>query len=160
MLQQWLTVGGAVSVVGLQGEDHYLDLGAYRDIVVYPEIGFSTSGTTLAVQTSPIKDGAMFSNMASWVPTGTGTLTPAVVQFASSSVPLARYVRWRISNSSAWSVTFRIWVRVTGNRNRYDDATEEDDIIEADAGARMDPGVAARAAARRDLMQIAQRQRR
>jgi hypothetical protein len=40
----------------------------------------------------------------------TGLQTLGIVRWASASVPLARFVRWKLTASSAWNVTFRLWI--------------------------------------------------
>jgi len=128
MLQNWVTISGGAGAAVTQAEDGYLDLENFRDIVVYPEFSFITGSSTLTIQTSPITDSAMFSTMATFAPSGFGQQTPVTTQFASASVPLARWIRWRLTNASAWSATFRIWVRVTGARWSETTPIEDDDM--------------------------------
>jgi len=83
--------------------------------VAYIEVS-DTSGTPLMqFETSPTKDDNLFVNMdaAAFTP-AVGVMTPKIYRYSSATVPLARFVRWKIPSSSPganpWSITFRIWL--------------------------------------------------
>jgi len=111
LLQDWTTVSGAAGGTVKQGEDRYLDLSGYQDVALYLEVGTSTpTGLTVDIETSPIKEDAYFDGMHSFASIAAGLQPLGVVRWASASVPLARFVRWKITAASAWSITFRIWI--------------------------------------------------
>jgi hypothetical protein len=128
VLQDWITVrGGSIADI-IQGESTWMGFSSFQDIVIWLDVReMTTPGTSLTwfYETSPSKDNNLFSTMASTV---VSTLTPGVqtiqkVILSSASVPLATWVRWRLSPSGAttpWDATFRILVaanRVIRDRN-------------------------------------------
>jgi len=97
-----------------QGEDSWLDLTAYQDLVFWVDCR-EVSGTTTPVitfQTSPTKDESLFTAIAT-ATTLSASASPTVVKatLALAVTPLARYVRWQIgSGTSTWDATFRVLV--------------------------------------------------
>lgn len=114
MLQDWMTVrGNAAATVVLQQEDCYADLIGYQDIGIYLDVSDFSGSARIEFQTSPTKEEALMLTMtgAAIVPAATGLQTPVYVTYASASLPLTRFVRWRASGTSAgWSATFRAWL--------------------------------------------------
>lgn len=111
LLQDWTTVNGAASGTVKQGEDRYLDLAGYQDVALYLDVGTSSpTGLTVAVETSPLKEDGHFQAMYTFSSLTTGLQALGIVRWASASVPLARFVRWKITASTAWNVTFRLWI--------------------------------------------------
>lgn len=112
LMQDWTTVTAGASGTVKQGEDRYLDLSGYQDVAIYLEVGTSSpTGLTLDVETSPNKEDTYFKSMTTFTSPVAGlTSPPAVVRWSSATIPLARFVRWKITASSAWSITFRIWL--------------------------------------------------
>jgi hypothetical protein len=113
ILQEWTTIRGSVTTV-TQGEDGWLDLTAYQDLVFWLDCRESSGSTTptIAFQTSPTKDESLFTNITAAV-TMTAASTPQVAKalLASATVPVARYVRWQIVGpSGTWDATFRVLV--------------------------------------------------
>lgn len=113
LLQDWISIqGNSASDSVIMSADVWKDLSSYTDVVFYLERkDFSGSGLTLHYQTSPTQDDAMFQDMATVSISGTG-LTQTTVLFATASVPLARWVRWKVDASAAWRLTFRVWMVV------------------------------------------------
>jgi hypothetical protein len=115
-MQDWTTVSGNVpgTATVIQGENEWQDLAPYRDCAFWVECRQATFTTslTLFVDTAPAADEALFVAIGSIAPHG--QQTPVVINGIlayPSIVPLARWVRWRLTatGTGAWSVTFRIW---------------------------------------------------
>lgn len=118
VLQDWITVrGGAIADI-IQGESTWMGFSSFQDIVIWLDVREITSpGTSLTwnYETAPSKDNNLFTVMASNVIT---TLTPGVqtplqkvILASNPAVPLATWVRWRLSPAGAtvpWDATFRI----------------------------------------------------
>jgi len=116
ILQDWITIRGASTVPTVtQGEDSWLDLTAYQDLVFWVDVREVTGTTvTIAFQTSPTKDETLFTAMVA-ATTITASSSPVVVKAtlagASTNVPVARYVRWQLVGPSAlWDASFRVMV--------------------------------------------------
>lgn len=113
IVEDWITVSGPASGTIAQDELRWLDLEPFQDAVFYIECREAAGATTatIALQTAPAKDDSLFQQIASTQFTASGTPTLLPVLLASASTPLARYVRWQITNSvNAWDATFRILV--------------------------------------------------
>jgi hypothetical protein len=116
LLQDWVTVQGSSAVTVLtQGENGWLDLSAYQDIVGWLDVKEFSATPLVGYQTSCTKDDALFVTMAppGGLPTSptTGVTTTALLK-GFATPPLARWLRWQIavSPSAAWSITFRIFI--------------------------------------------------
>jgi len=112
ILQDWTTIRGGGSVTTVtQQETDWLDLSPYQDVVFWIDVKEVTSTATLYLQTSPTLDDAFFQAMATGV-TMTAAAAPTVLSLlmasASTTVPVARYVRWQIVGTTTWDATFRI----------------------------------------------------
>lgn len=111
LLQEWTTIRGVDDQVVVQSEDMYADLSPYGDVTAFAEISEITSGTELYYETSPTKDNQLFTAMHSSALTPSTGVTVSIFRYSTATVPLARWVRWRLVNtSSAWTITFRIWL--------------------------------------------------
>lgn len=123
LLQDWMVVRGQGTGVGAfvpsvtQSESGWLDLRGYRDLVAWCDVRETTpgfpGGPVIDYQTSIIKEEMMFTSMAGSVNLNPGlTVTPMLQDLAI--VPLARWVRWQITQPSSvvasWDVSFRIWL--------------------------------------------------
>jgi hypothetical protein len=112
ILQEWITIRGSVTTV-TQGEDGWLDLTAYQDLVFWVDCR-EVTGTTPAIsfQTSPTKDDSLFTNViasANLAANAAPTVTKALL--ASATVPVARYLRWQITGpAGTWDATFRVLI--------------------------------------------------
>ncbi len=121
LLQPWTTIKGTSTTTSLaQGDDDALDLSAFEDFVAWVEVKELTAGgaasPTLVLETAPAKDELLFSptggNQTS-VPLAVGVSTVRNLLNAPlvGQIPLARFLRWRVSMSGAssvWSVTFQV----------------------------------------------------
>lgn len=118
VLQDWVTIRGGSGVTSItQGENGWVGTAAYEDIIFWLDVREVTSSTgtiTMNYQTAPLKDEALFTNMIAGVTMAVTTppLTPSKVILSQGPLcPLARWVRWNISQAGAtgtWDVTFRI----------------------------------------------------
>jgi hypothetical protein len=120
-LQGWVTIRGPDSGVVVQDEDDWLDLWNYDDVVIWCQFTEASNLDTFTIQTSPVRDGDMFVNMASLALVVTSTPRITIATFASSTTPLARYVRWRCGGRTGgtFSFTFRAWI-VGSGRGLYE----------------------------------------
>jgi hypothetical protein len=137
VLQDWITIRGTTGAGGntfggagdiLQGESTWMGLSSFQDIVIWLDVReatLPTSGLTWAFETAPSKDNNLFVSMPT---AGAGfnitSLTPGVqlplgalprsILASTPGVPLATWLRWRLSpiNATAqtWDATFRILV--------------------------------------------------
>ena len=136
VLQDWVTVRGAVPASGapdiIQGESTWMGFSSFQDMVVWldvREITFPAGGSTnltFNFETAPSKDNNLFQVMTSIGPLTsltagvqlTSGALPKVLLNQNPSVPLATWVRWRLTPGGAsgntWDATFR--VLVTANR--------------------------------------------
>jgi hypothetical protein len=116
MLCDWTTIRGTAGSSPVnQGEDQWLDVTPYLDLVFWVDCREVTGTVTLNLQTAPTKDEVYFKNMVS----ATGLTTLAVAQgpvaylalASSTAVPVAAWLRWQLtSNTATWDATFRIWL--------------------------------------------------
>ena len=119
LLQDWITIRGTQTGVNIiQSEVDWLSLQPYQDVVMWLEVKSVTLGgltsITLDYETAPAKDESLFVKMIT-----TTNLTAAVSRqdkalLSAATVPLARYLRWKIipngTVSSEFGVCFRIYV--------------------------------------------------
>ncbi len=121
VLQDWTTIRGSSSGAGLaiaQSEKGWLDLTPFQDLFAWVDVRELTGSVNLFFDTSPTEDENFFVSMtgATGVTGGALTITtpaPAIVKLPmlTAAVPLARFLRWRVTGSaSPWDVTMRIVV--------------------------------------------------
>jgi hypothetical protein len=118
VLQDWVTIRGASTVTSVvMNEVQYAQLDAYQDAIFWlqvSEVTLSAGAVTVNYETAPLKDETLFASMATAGITTTAMTPPTVTKVLLSqnpSVPLSRWVRWRLSQSGAttsWDITFRI----------------------------------------------------
>ncbi len=112
MLQEWLSIGGSVSLTSLgQGADRWVDLGDIEDVVLTLEVTNVAGDVTMNYETScSIEEASFVSCVVPFILT-TGVRSDSVLA-AYANVPVQQYLRWRISTSGsyAWNVMFRIWL--------------------------------------------------
>ena len=114
ILQDWITVRGANNTV-TQSESEWLDLTQYEDVGFWIDVREVTGTVTLNIQTSPTKDESFFAaaniyQNAALAASAT-PITPSTtkVLMSSATIPIARYVRWSLTSSTAtFDATFRI----------------------------------------------------
>lgn len=113
LLQDWITVKGqSGSVTVTMPAGSWPDLSGVLDVMLHTEISaYSGSGGQIAFQTAPARDDGLFEDMDTVAFTQS---SPAItiVRFSSATVPVSRFVRWKISAAAAWEVTFRVWMTV------------------------------------------------
>ena len=118
ILADWTAVAGVAQTGGstvTQDETGWLDLAAFQDVVIYLDCREATPtspGPTIAFETSPAKDNGLFQALASTGLAASPAPTVLRALMLSSTVPLARYLRWKITGPSgaAWDATFRVLV--------------------------------------------------
>ena len=123
VLQDWVTIKGATSTTVTQGENEWLDLSPYEDVVFWLQVTEASGGATLVYQTSPSLDESFFAAQTSGM-NGAGVAlsssTTVVVTSAlawNAPFPLARYVRWQlVPPAAAFDVTMRILVAAVAPR--------------------------------------------
>lgn len=112
LLQDWLTVQGNLRTTIIpQQEASYADLIDYKDVAIYVHAADFTNTPLLEIQTSPTREEAFFRTIASFSITTVGLQAIAVVRHATASIPLTRWVRWRLNGAlDIYRLTFRIWL--------------------------------------------------
>jgi len=115
VLQEWTTIRGASGINVTQSESEWLDLTQYEDLTLWIDCKELTGTTvTLNIETSPTKDDSLFAAM--YAATLTTTLispstAAAKILMSSATVPVARYVRWKlVAPAAAYDATFRIFI--------------------------------------------------
>jgi len=121
-MQDWATIRGGSSIVTTtQSEHQWLDLSEYRDVTVWTEIKEATVGSgsvSVSFETCPSKDDALFAVAVTAFSAVPG-VTVSVVHRDTASVPLGRWLRWKVTQAGAgqtWDVAFRIWVSAAGEK--------------------------------------------
>jgi hypothetical protein len=117
LFQQWTTVQAASNLlVFTQSVEDWLDVSSFADACFWIDVSQITGSSNAVVQpvlqSSPTLDDTYFFPVAPPVTLSAGS-TPILVKTvrATSTVPLARYLRWQlqVSNSSGtWGATFRV----------------------------------------------------
>lgn len=117
LLQDWVTIQSGTSGAIIQGEDGWLDLSDFLDVVVFLEtkqVSASSGNMGMSYQTSPSKDEVLFQNMydPTTVAMSVGVTTTVLLRDIALC-PLARWLRWQIlptGGGASYQATFRIWV--------------------------------------------------
>ena len=119
LLTDWITVSGdgggpgAPNVKSIaQSSDQWLELPEHEDVSFVLEVKSVTGTVTMNFETSPTKQESGFAAMLTPFAMSTGRRADAAL-FSNALVPLAHFLRWRVSNPGAagiWDATFRIWV--------------------------------------------------
>jgi hypothetical protein len=118
-MQDWLTIRGASlasTATIIQGEHAWLDLSDYRDVVVWTEVKTASGTPNLSFETCASKDEELFAQaVAPYTPVH-GTVKVIVVHRDTASIPLATWLRWKLTQAggSNWDVTFRVWIAAAG----------------------------------------------
>jgi hypothetical protein len=113
VLADWTSAAGPTGSSFTQDESGWLDLSPFQDVVIYLTVSeVSATPPTIAFETSPCREDALFQPMTSMTMSSTGP-QPSVLRavMLGSTVPLARYLRWKITaGGAAWDATFRALV--------------------------------------------------
>src|SRR5579871_140132 len=119
LFQPWLCVEGGANTNAFQTAADWLDVSDFQSVVPYVEISnISGTGATLTLQTGPsydlasgttalylkLQDGS--GNGSTWTTVGVQTLR--AFRFSDGQLPPAQYLRWWMTGTSAWSITFRM----------------------------------------------------
>jgi hypothetical protein len=114
LLQDWTTIQGDATLLAFtQAENDWFDAAGFQDVVTWLEVKegfFSIGGLTMAYQTAPTKDEALFATMGTVNFAYNPGVTTTVMLKDTALVPIARWLRWQIqaSSSTSWNLTFRI----------------------------------------------------
>jgi hypothetical protein len=127
LVQPWITVSSQL-LSFTQDEEQWVDCSEYADVAAFwidvsqvalPSVGSGSPSVTVNFETSPSHDESYFQPVtpapvelfANYPPTNPTTVSAKGVRSATS-VPLSRWLRWRLSvpasASGTWSVTFRV----------------------------------------------------
>lgn len=117
-LQDWRSLKCASTVSSFaQESSKWVDASAFKDVVFWLEVRAVTSGGassfTPTYETAPSADETLFSALSSPIALAVGGPTVTKVLLSTASIPVARYVRWKISQTGAtgsWDVTFRVFM--------------------------------------------------
>lgn len=121
LVQDWLTIRGSSLMLSpptvIQSEADWMSFQPYQDIVFWLEVKSWTDGgltsVTLDYETAPAKDESLFVKMI----TTTAITAPVsrqdkVLLAQNPTVPLARWVRWKLTwngtSTSEYGLCFRI----------------------------------------------------
>lgn len=117
LMQDWtsLVVDETVADI-IQSEADWMSFQPYQDIVFHTECkGLGKGGATdieLRFETAPAKDESLWSVMASVTLALNQTVVTPILLASGPSVPLSRWVRWRLvptdAPASDWLATFRV----------------------------------------------------
>lgn len=118
LLQDWTTLRFSGSTQSAtQSELLWLDVGDIRDAIFWLEVKSVAIGggvaVILAYETGPSKDNSTFGIMSQFpLAASTSPQITKVLEAQNPSVPLSKWVRWRIypsgSPGSEWGATLRI----------------------------------------------------
>ena len=130
--QDWLTLRGTATgaIASItQTESSWLDVSPYQNVVAWLDVRevTSPSGGSLYIdfQTGPAKDENYFLSLVNQQGQSTSGVamtsasSPTVQRFLQDGAytPLSRWLRWKVSTNvsttTAWDVTFRIWLAVS-----------------------------------------------
>jgi hypothetical protein len=121
VLQEWVTIRGAgpanpPGATIVQDQDDWLDLSLFQDVFFFIACSEIVGTPTITFETSPTTDEGFFQPIAaatSLVASASVMVIKAPMLTASTSgtMPIARYVRWRLTGSTTpWDATFRVVV--------------------------------------------------
>ena len=120
LMTDWITIrgqggGGATTFQIPQSPDAWVDACIQQDLVFWVDVrAFTLGGGTLSLnfETAPTRDESAFSPIVS-VSITSATVSIAKVLKDSASLPVARWVRWRlasVNSTSVWDATFRVFL--------------------------------------------------
>lgn len=109
-LLPWTTLRGASSSVTIVAPAAlWVDAIGYREAVFGFEFREYTSGLQVVLQTAPVDEEDAFVDLVTHSASSTSVINHVVVA-ESATVPLMRYVRWKITHgSTAWATTLRLF---------------------------------------------------
>ncbi len=114
LMQEWITVQGAAGKNLVQLPHNYVDVTYLQDLCFWIDVATAQSSSTvlLSFQTAPFNEDALFQNLVASTDLKViaGTVTPVAALAQDCVVPPARWVRWSLTSSAAWSATFRVFM--------------------------------------------------
>jgi len=112
VMQDWITIRGAASTTVIQSQADWIFTAPFQDVTFYLDVReFSpVSAVTLAYQTAPAREEALFQTIASTAAINAATpFAPVNVFLANALIPVSHWTRWKLSAGAAtWDLTFRI----------------------------------------------------
>jgi hypothetical protein len=113
VLQDWIAVASTGVADVIQTQDDWLDLSPFQDVFLYvscTEVS-TTSAVHLTFETSPTADAALFVAIATQLTLTGGVISTVQAPMLQAAVPIARYLRWRLSCAvGPYDATFRVVV--------------------------------------------------
>lgn len=110
MLTDWITLkGNSSSDEVVQSMREWIDASQYADCAVYLAVRDYSGSPTVHYETSPTEDEVFWQDMDSVAVTSTTSQLTKVL-YSSASVPVARYIRYKVTATAAWSLTFKVGV--------------------------------------------------
>jgi hypothetical protein len=119
VLQDWITIRGTQSGITIvQSEADWMSFQPYQDIVFFLDVKSvnlaGLTSITLDYETSPVKDDSIFAKMITTTALTTAvTRQDKVLLSQNPTVPLARWVRWKLTPNGTptdeYGVCFRIF---------------------------------------------------
>jgi hypothetical protein len=112
-LQDWTSVQGNSGYFLYQAFNSMVEIPAYQDVAVYADIS-AVSNATLYLQTGadvdPLLWITMVNHSGALIKFSTvGTQAIQVCRSADFNL-VGRFVRWAVSGTSTFSITFRVWL--------------------------------------------------
>jgi hypothetical protein len=117
VLQDWTTIRGSGDGSVIQGSDQWPDMTAYQDLQFWldvREVTLTSGSLVIDFETAPTKDEVLFQamiNSTNLVAAAGPIVPPIQALLSNATVPIARWLRWKITASggaSTWDATFRI----------------------------------------------------
>lgn len=110
VLQQWLTVSLPDGAQVTQSEVNWLDCERFRDVLAIITVANAVGFPTFSLETSPSKDEDLFMDLGLGFDLAPDTVWRSSNYFASATIPIARFVRWRLRalGGADTSATFRV----------------------------------------------------
>jgi hypothetical protein len=102
----WRSLSGGAGETVTQSQREWPDAADYADGIIWGDVK-AISNATLTVETAPTDVEAYFQPIESAITTA-GTVM-LVSRFATATTPIMRYLRWKVTGASAWSITFRLY---------------------------------------------------
>lgn len=120
LLQDWVTLRADATVNATdipQPAALWLDLGPASDVAFFLDVSAKNGASgRMQLETAPTRDASQFQILAEIFLAANASNSPQIRRitlYDNPSVPLARWVRWRVLNdvgTGVWDVTFRITV--------------------------------------------------
>ena len=114
LLQDWTQVGGDAANSLVQSEDGWIDTEDVQDGAFLVEVSYATGTQVyLTFETAPAADASLFvpmqkSDALNIVPLAGSSAIQACLANGVAGPPISRFVRWKLTGTSAWAACFKI----------------------------------------------------